>query len=343
MKILHIANFAYNASGRAYYNVDRKLSAGFVKNKHFVYEYSIRDMARMSTIFRTKKMGGSKVNTDIINICANLQPDLILLGHADEVTPQTLKTIRQNHPKIKIAVWYVDALFLWGPKDKTIFIQKWAPYLDAVFVTTGGEYLEKFLPSNVVRAYIPNPVESSIDSLQNFKKREFEYELVFCGTLGNDERGDFLKGIQTGLSDLPLSFNGSLGFPKVQGAEYFHTLAKSRMGLNYSRRNDVCLYSSDRIAHMTGNGLLTFTPKIPQFDLIYKEDEVVYFETLDELVEKARFYRSNVELASRIAEKGWLRAHQSCSSQRVARFMEETIFQLPYSESYEWSAHIFKN
>jgi len=103
------------------------------------------------------------------------------------------------------------------------------------------------------------------------------------------------------------------------------------------------LYSSDRIAHMTGNGLLTFTPKIPQFDLIYKDDEVIYFETLDELVEKVRFYSSNIELAAGIAEKGWLRTHQSCSSQRVTRFMEETIFQLPYTERYEWLAHIFKS
>ncbi len=58
------------------------------------------------------------------------------------------------------------------------------------------------------------------------------------------------------------------------------------MGLNYSRRNDVTLYSSDRIVQLTGNGLLTFSPRIPGFEKLYTEQEVVYFDDQFDLAKK---------------------------------------------------------
>ncbi len=339
MKVLHIGNFAYNVQGRSYYNTDRKISAGFVRNGHFVYDYSLRDMARFSTIFRTKKLGASKANADIIKVCQNLKPDLVLLGHAQLITADTLQKIRQNHPDTRIALWYVDPLF---NEDKTGYMQPLVPYLDAIFVTTGGEYL-KNLTSKVTRAFFPNPVDSTVDFLKNFEKREFQYELMFCGSVGDDvSRRQFMEGVQSGLSHFPLRFNGLLGFPGLHGVEYFNTLASARMGLNHSRRNDVSLYSSDRVAHLTGNGLLTLSPRVPDFELIYQKDEIVYFDTLDDLIGLVQHYHANPDDAAKVAEAGWKRSHQSCSAERVARFMEETIFNKPYLESYEWLSHVFK-
>jgi hypothetical protein len=340
MRILHIANFSYTKHGATFYNTDRKVSSGFVRNKHFVYEYSMRDMARMATVFNTKWMGKGKANSDILAICKNLEPDLVLLGHAQLVTGETLKHIRQNYPETKIALWYVDALF---HEENTGYMKSFFPYLDAIFVTTGGEALEKMAPSSITRAYFPNPVESSIDNLRNFERRDFEYELMYCGTIGESVyRRQFMESVQSGLNDFPLKLNALLGYPELQGNDYMRNLSLSRMGLNHSRRNDVCLYSSDRIAHLTGNGLLTLSPKIPEFDLIYKDDEIVYFDDLDGLISSARYYAAHPDEAAKIAEAGWNRAHQSCSAERVTRFMEETIFNRPYSESYEWLPHVFK-
>lgn len=59
MKILHIANFGFNKQGAHFYCTDRKISAGLIENGHFVYDFSFRDMARMGTIFKTKKLGQS--------------------------------------------------------------------------------------------------------------------------------------------------------------------------------------------------------------------------------------------------------------------------------------------
>ena len=339
MKVLHIGNFGYRSHGESFYNIDRKLSAGFTRNGHFVYEFSLRDMARMSNIFKTKKLGKRWAGAEILRICEKLEPELVLLGHAQMLMGDTLKQIKLRWPNTKIVLWYVDALFY---EDKTQYMYDFEPYLDAVFATTGGEYLQRLLP-NTVRAFIPNIVDSSVESLKNFEKRTFNHELIFCGSIGDDiQRKQFLEEVQSGLSDLPLSLNGIFGHPIIKGMDYIRAVGKARMGLNYSRRNDVCLYSSDRIAQLTGHGLLTFTPRIPEFDLIYKDDEVRYFDTTAELVEMTRYYANHPDEAAQIAEAGWKRAHESCSTERVTRFMEEVIFNRPYSELYEWLPHVFK-
>lgn len=114
------------------------------------------------------------------------------------------------------------------------------------------------------------------------------------------------------------------------------------MGLNYSRLNDVCLYSSDRVAQLTGNGLLTLSPRIPGFDILFREHELAYFATTEELIEKVRYYAAHPEEAATVARAGWQRAHEVCAAERVARFMEETIFGKPYSSDYEWRNEVYR-
>lgn len=339
MKVLHIGNFGYRSHGDSFYNTDRKISAGFTRNGHFVYEFSLRDMARMSNIFKTKSLGKRWASAEILRICEKIEPDLVLLGHAQMLMSETLKKIKQRWPNTKIVLWYVDALFY---EDKTKYMYDFEPYLDAVFATTGGEYLKRLLP-NITRAYFPNIADFAVESSKNFEKRTFTDELIFCGSIGDDiQRKVFLGEVQSGLSDLPLSLNGVFGRPTISGVNYIRAVSNARMGLNYSRRNDVCLYSSDRIAQLTGHGLLTFTPRIPEFDLIYKEDEVRYFDSTTELIDMTHYYASHPDEAAKLAEAGWKRAHGSCGAERVTRFMEETIFNLPYSQSYEWTSHVFK-
>ena len=113
------------------------------------------------------------------------------------------------------------------------------------------------------------------------------------------------------------------------------------MGLNYSRRNDITLYSSDRVAQLTGNGLLTFSPVIPEFDALYRQDELCYFANVDELIAQVEYYTQHPTQAAMIAERGWMRAHSSFATERVCRFMEEVVFRQPYSQYYEWQNHVF--
>lgn len=342
MKILHIANFGFNKQGTHFYSTDRKISAGLIENGHFVYDFSFRDMARMGTIFKTKKLGANWANKEILKIVDNLEPDLIVLGHLDLLNVQILQKIKAQYPKIKLLAWYVDWL---EEKHKLNYVKSMANYVDAIFVTTGGDILKEVKGNtNISVSYMPNISTSSIECLKVFENHVFERDLIFCGTVYKDPlREKFLLDLKASLVSSGIRFDiyGAFGQNAVYGKAYYQLLANTKMGLNLSRRNDIPLYSSDRIIHLTGNGLLTFSPKIPKFELLYDETELVYFDNQHDLAEKIDYYHHQPEQAIHIAQAGWQKTKRCFNAKRITQFMLETIFKQPYSESYEWSSEIY--
>lgn len=325
MKILHVASYNYLKNGQTYYATDYKIHNGLTRNGHTVYPFSYRDTARCSNIFGSKSWGAGKTNQRLIETCQNFKPDIVLLAHAELITLETLKAIRHYHPTIKIGMWFVDALFNQHNVDN---IKSKLEALDALFVTTGGEWLKQFENGHTHVEYMPNLVDVSIDCHQAFTTSHHPVDFLFCGTDYKDpERQKFLTTLHDDLDFLKAKFFGCLGQPRIFGADYMDVLSRSRMGLNYSRRNDVELYSSDRIAHLTGNGLLTFTPRIPGFEELYSDDEVVYFDSYDELLEKIRYYHGHPDAGTAIARRGWEKAHYCYNNTLITKFMIETILR----------------
>ena len=70
MKIIHVANFHHNKLGTAYYYADRKISNGFIRSGHYVYDFSYRDEARNCSLLKRKKMGTKKMNQQLIELCS---------------------------------------------------------------------------------------------------------------------------------------------------------------------------------------------------------------------------------------------------------------------------------
>ncbi|PPB86962.1 glycosyltransferase family protein [Acinetobacter soli] len=341
MKILHIANFGFNKQGAHFYCTDRKISAGLVENGHFVYDFSFRDMARMGTIFKTKKLGASWANKEILKIVNNLEPDLVLIGHSDLMSPEVLKQIKQQYPETKIAFWYVDPLYL---EHKLDFIRAFSLYLDAIFCTTGGTYLQKLKQSHLSVGYMPNIGHRNVEALVQFENQNTDKTFIFCGVVYKEpEREKFLKDLANALTQAQVNYQyyGCFDQPGVYGKAYYQVLSESKMGLNYSRRNDVTLYSSDRIVQLTGNGLLTFSPRIPGFEHLYTDQHVVYFDDQFDLAKKIQFYDQHPDQAAQIARAGWQRTRQSFSSKRITQYMLEVTFRQPLTEAYEWSHEVY--
>lgn len=314
MKILHIANFGFNKQGAHFYCTDRKVSAGLTQNGHFVYDFSFRDMARMGTIFKTKKLGANWANKEVLAIVKNLNPDLILVGHSDLLHVETLKKIRETYPHIKMAFWFVDWLC---EAHKINFVKNMASVVDVVFCTTGSELLKQFQQST------------------------YQHQLVFCGTVYKDpSRDELLNILKEKLGD-QLSCFGAFNQPTVYGQDYLDLLANSQCGLNLSRTNDIILYSSDRIAQLTGNGLLTFSAEIPDFRHLYKDDEIIYFKDVYDLAEKYDYFIHHPHEAKQVAMKGHQKSHTSFNNARITKFMIEVIFDQPLSEHYEWSHEVY--
>ena len=71
------------------------------------------------------------------------------------------------------------------------------------------------------------------------------------------------------------------------------------MGLNLSRGKPAKYYSSDRIAQLLGNGLLTFINKQTQFDDLIGKDSVVYYSNIDDLSYKINKYKKDTKQAKK--------------------------------------------
>lgn len=341
MRILHVANFSTHKYGADLYATDRKISAGLIRNGHFVYDFSYRNVCRDESLFRTTKLGTGKLNQRMIQACDNLCPQLLLLGHSELIEAKTLADIKKRHPSIKVGLWYVDALF---HTNKTHHLFERLAHIDVIFTTTGGKLLKEYATATTSAAFIPNMVDPTVESHKAFEAPSYDHDFIFCGRDSNDpERQEFMEKVSMKASKhMRCGFRGCLGNPIVTGFAYYDFLARSKMALNISRRNDISLYSSDRLTQLVGNGLLTFCPKVPGMQTLFADDEIIYFENFDDLLEKIIYYHNHDDECRTIAEKGWRRAHQCYNGERVTLYMIERLFGLPFTTEYEWQEETFQ-
>jgi glutaredoxin-related protein len=319
LRVIHCANFSESKFGQVFYSIDRKITNGLIRNGHFVYDFSYREIARNSTFLKRKKIGAKKMNEKLIDTINNIKPDLLLLGHSELVYTSTLKKVKESFPHIKIAMWWVD------PFDRISHINDRLPYLDAFFATTSPEYYKQFFTNKTNFLYMPNMCDDSIETLKAFENKKYEYDLIFIGR-NDDNRKDFLNSLFD-MREINFKIFGNHKNSLIFGQKFLNTISKSKMAVNYSRYNDIPLYSSDRVIQLLAQGSLVFSPKIPEFDTLFLEDEVIYFDDFDDLKEKLLFYKNNDEKRVEVSKKGWKKAHTFFNSTIITKKMIENIFK----------------
>jgi hypothetical protein len=121
------------------------------------------------------------------------------------------------------------------------------------------------------------------------------------------------------------------------GADYMNAMGRSKCGLNLSRERegpinlakpeDLYIYSSDRVAQLTGNGVLAFTLEKYHMDELFTEDEMVFFSSNDDLIDKIDHYLENEDGRRRIAKNGWGKAHRDLNESLTADFIIDVLFR----------------
>jgi hypothetical protein len=341
MRIVHCSNFSLRKNGSFFYGVPYKLSNGLTRLGHFVFDYPDRDVAD-GYFVGIRNLGVNHANRKLINVCQEVRPDLLLLGHCTIISPDTLSTIRKNIPSLRIAHWNCDPMFIESNFKRVSLL---VPLVDATFVTTAGEDLKTLARAGGRVAYMPNPVDDSIETLKVFEKNQVENDLVFMSGTGAfmELRAQLCEHIRARIPDLKFDVRGLFGHPSTYGARLFDALGNAKMGLNISRRDDVYLYSSDRMAQLMGCGLLTFVDRRTGFSSILKEDEAVFYEGEDELVERLLYFRRNDSERRETARRGWKRAHEIFNETLAAQWIVETAFRNPGTNSYAWPTEIHEN
>ena len=333
LRIIHCANFnTIRLKGCYMASMGYKLTNGLVRLGHQVLLYSDRDMTRTFGIWGKKCPGAiTKNNKNFIKFCLNLRPDVIFLGHADTISLKTLFSIKEAIPNVKIVQWNVDSINPSLPEGQHNIenIKQKLPAVDLTLITTAKKDLLKiFEPSKHKVYFIPNPVDRSIETAQVFSNPDTKYDLFFAASpkVKRDVGGTLMDGeelynyISSNCPKAKLMFP-RINHPSADGIAYLELLKNSAMVLNLSRTADDYLYSSDRMAHAMGNGCLIFQDLRTGFQNIFKEDEIAFYSTPEELVSKINFYLEHKDQRMSMAQKGWQHYYELFNETRVASYV----------------------
>lgn len=340
IKILHITDLHLRHSGRLFYSTGKKLNNGLILNGYNVLNISDRDLTRQNkNIF---DIGSKKFlyNQIIANI-ENFKPDLILFGHVDRLDYESFFKIKEKYNSIKLAQWFLDPLNLNGPdynKNKNRFFLKYQ-FCDTNFVTTSVDALD--FANNDKTYFIPNPIDPSIDIYKNFKNNNSLDMFIAIshgqhrGILKNDFVDDRVKIIEKLTKKISYNIFGYKNNP-VWGQSFFDELNKCAMAINLSRGKPIKHYSSDRIASLMGNGLLTFIHKNYQYDDFFDPSEIVFYKDINDLNKKILYYKNNPKLLKMTAYKGYKKAHEIFNNKIISDYIVKKTMGIKLNKNYKW-------
>tara|TARA_B100001175_G_scaffold309539_1_gene311373 strand:+ start:797 stop:2920 length:2124 start_codon:yes stop_codon:yes gene_type:complete len=343
LKIIHLTNFNRRFNGRLQYNTGRRLNNGFVRLGHNVLTISDRDLTHTNKKF-LDLTGKKNLQKNIIDNFLNFKPDCIVLGHADSITKDTLAYLKEENSRIKICQWFLDPVGKNGPDyiKNNNRISNNIELIDYTFLTSCPSVLKNNIRNSF---FIPNPSDISFEILENYKnntKNDVFFAMshgVHRGVLKKgkfDPREIFIKKLIKMNPKLIFDIYGMDNVQPVWGDNFIKSISKSSMGINLSRGKPIKYYSSDRLAQLMGNGLLTFVNKNTQLDDFLSKDEIIYYSDIHDLSYKLNKYKKDKKEAQRIAKNGRSIYLKKFNSTLVADYILSKVFEYKSKNKFIW-------
>ena len=316
LRIINIYNTGQKNFHRLYnISLGKKFTNGFIRNGHDVLEISDRDFVRQNrNIFQKKNT--NKFQDYLINTFKNYNPDLIFFGHTKNIERKTIKEFKNLNNNLVISQWNEDPVMksLNYSKQNIKNILNYSDIVDHTFVTTDPNVLRKqqHIIKNLHFFFVP--VDKNIECFDVTKQRPVK-DLFYAMSHGvnratlkkgkSDSRIHFLNNLTKKLEkNIDYDFYGFQNKEPIWGNNFYKALINSKMGLNLSRGLPTKYYSSNRIASLMGNGLLTFVDVKTQIDDMFNKNEIIMYSNIQDLSEKINFYKKNDKLRKKIGNAG---------------------------------------
>jgi len=347
LKILHVSNFGARLSNRLYFiSIAKKLSNGFIRLGHDVTNISDRDIIKFNRNI-SMQSGIDYLNKIFYESVENYNPDLILLGHTDNLKHETLDKIKNSNKNIKIAQWFEDNLALNGPDpfSNQKRLLQYEPFIDYNFITTSPSVLP-FLSNKKNYFYLPIPVDKNIENLNIYNENESVHDLFFTMSHGvnrgvlkankKDERDSFIQKLIEKNPNIVFDIYGYNNRQPIWSQNFYNTIRLSKMGLNLSRTNSIKYYTSNRISSLIGNGLMTFIDHKTQLNDFFNSDEIIFYKNINDLSNKLNYYKNNDKLRKKIALNGQRKYFRIFNNEVVSDYILNKIFDIKKNKKFKW-------
>ena len=342
LKILHIGNFDEKNDHRLFnISIANKISKGFIRNSHDTINFSYRDFISKKFI---KNL--SSLDNKIYNIAENYKPDLIVLGHNNILQSNTIDKIKSKL-NTKFALWYEDHLIKGGPNAQSnlSLIERNQDLIDQYFVTTHPDPIKTKIPKNKMN-FMPIPADENIENLEIYKTNNRFKDLFFALSHGVnygklkkrniDDREIFLNTLIE--KNKKFTFN-ILGYADEQpkwNYQFYKEIAKCKMALNLSRGRAMKYYSSNRIASLVANGIMTFIDNKVGYSKFFNDNEMGFYKNAEDLLNQMDKLHGNMNKINKISKNGKRRYFSIFNNLIVADYIISKTFNKNGKFRYIW-------
>ena len=342
LKILHIGNFDEKNDHRLFnISIANKISKGFIRNSHDVLNFSYRD-------FNSKMLikNNNLLSEKVFNIADNYKPDLLVLGHNNILDSNTIDRIKIKF-KTKVALWYEDHLIKGGPnaQNNLSLIEKNQDLIDQYFVTTHPDPIKTKIPKSKMN-FMPIPADHNIENLEIYNTKNRFKDLFFALSHGVnfgklkkkniDDREIFLDSLIN--KNKKFTFN-ILGYANEQpkwNYQFYKEIAKCKMALNLSRGRAMKYYSSNRIASLVANGIMTFIDQKVGYSDFFDDNEMGFYKNVDDLLRQIDRLHSNINRVNKISKNGKRKYFSIFNNLIISDYIISKTFNKKGKFKYVW-------
>ena len=334
LKIINLYNQGQKLSHRLFnISLGKKFTNGFIRNGHDVLEVSDRDYIKNNRSFDLIP-NKTRFQNYLIETFKNYNPDLFFFGHTNNINLNTIHELKSHNKDLIMSQWNEDPLMqsLDYSKKNISNINLYSDIVDHNFITTHPSIIKnKFKSDNFHFFFVP--VDKNIECFDVFNmdpKKDLFYAMSHGVNRAilkegiEDNRVKFLDELVKKIPDIKYDFYGFSNKQPIWGNDFNTHLINSKMGLNLSRGKPTKYYSSNRIASIMGNGLLTFIDKKVEMSDFFNKNEIISYSNINELSDKINFFTKNDNLRKKIAKNGKLKYFKLFNEKKISKFIIDT-------------------
>jgi len=151
-----------------------------------------------------------------------------------------------------------------------------------------------------------------------------------------DDREIFINKLIKSNKNLKFDVYGMNNVQPIWAENFINKISNSYMGLNLSRGKPIKYYSSDRLVQITGNGLLTFVDKKTQLGDFFDNNEMIFYNDIDDLGYKLNKYKKDTHEGKKIAKRGKNKYFKYFNSKIVSDFIISKTFDIKSKNRIIW-------
>jgi spore maturation protein CgeB len=258
-----------------------------------------------------------QINIRLRAAVAGLQPDLVWIDKGQSITAASLRQLRQSLPGIQLVHYNPDDPFgAFGKAGWRTFLRA-IPEYDIHFVPRrqnvaeyerlGARQVVQLMPAWGYAPEVHRPVPVGVDAA-----RQFGADLGFVGSFEPERARDLVAAAQAGLNirivgpwpSSCLQPNMLHSPDGVFGTDYATALCSFKIALGFLRKRNRDQHTS-RSIEIPACGVFMLAERSEEHQSLLTEGrEAEFFSSVEELIDKARFYLANDRQRERIAAAG---------------------------------------